>query len=270
MRSLALLLGTAASLAAQSFPGPVDTPTTTAIPHDSPLFVGWATGVASLERGWVDIRDTSLGTVDFGTAADATGPAGTTPSSGVVSLGDGGRITLTFAQPITDGPGFDFAVFENALDDAFLELAFVEVSSNGTDFVRFPAVSTTPTDTQVPSFGTVDTTFVDNLAGKYRVGFGTPFDLALLAGNPLVNLAAVTHVRVVDVVGSVDPLFGSTDSLGNLVNDPFPTPFTTPQKIGGFDLDAVGVIHAVPEPSAWAALAGFAALGLAWVRRRRA
>ena len=34
-------------------------------------------------------------------------------------------------------------------------------------------------------------------------------------------------------------LYASYDSQGNIINDPFPTPFET----GGFDLDAIGVIH---------------------------
>jgi hypothetical protein len=269
MRTLALLLGSAVSLAAQTFPGPVGSPTTTAIPHDSPLFVGWATGVASLQRGWVDIRDQSLGTVDYGTTDDALGPAGTSPTDGVVSLGDGGRITLTFGQPIRDGAGFDFAVFENSITDTFLELAFVEVSSNGVDFFRFPAVSNTPTTSQVLSFDNLDTTSINNLAGKYRVGFGTPFDISEIPANPLFNPFAVTHVRIIDVVGSINPDYGTLDSLGNLINDPFPTPFVNPNRIGGFDLDAVGVLNAVPEPSAYAAFLAAGALVLVLRRRAR-
>ncbi|MFN6048554.1 MAG: T9SS C-terminal target domain-containing protein, partial [Bacteroidota bacterium] len=62
----------------------------------------------------------------MGTAAGAEGPAA---SNGVVSLGDGGIATLTFDPPITNGDGFDFAVFENTFLDTFLELAFVEVST---------------------------------------------------------------------------------------------------------------------------------------------
>lgn len=52
----------------------------------------------------------------------------------------------------------------------------------------------------------------------------------------------ITHVKLVDVVGTIDPLFGSFDSQGNVVNDLYPTPFPS----GGFDLDGVGVIHQVP------------------------
>ncbi len=249
---------------AQTFPGPVSSPTTTAIPHNSPTFVGWATGIADFQRGWVDIRNPSLGVVGYGSAADALGPAGTSTTLGVVSLGDGGRITLTFDYPITDGPGFDLAVFENSFNNTFLELAFVEVSSDGLHFFRFPAISNTQTTTQVGGFGSLDTTYINNLAGKYRVGFGTPFDLAELSGNPLLNIFAVTHVRIIDVVGSIDPAFGTRDSLGNLINDPFPTPFNS----GGFDLDAVGVIHAIPEPIFGAHVLGLLTLACFLMRRR--
>jgi len=41
------------------------------------------------------------------------------------------------------------------------------------------------------------------------------------------------------VVGCIQPAFATFDSKDNIVNDPWPTPFNT----GGFDLDAVGVLH---------------------------
>ena len=69
-----------------------------------------------------------------------------------VSLGDGGTVVLTFPQPIGDVPGPDFAVFENgfkAFDNSFfLELAHVEVSSDGVNFYRFPSSSLTPSLSQ--------------------------------------------------------------------------------------------------------------------------
>ena len=67
---------------------------------------------------------------------------------------------------------------------------------------------------------------------------------------------------MVDVVGSIDPMYGTRDSLGNLINDPWPTPFAT----GGFDLDAVAVLQPAPEPGSMLLLGAGAAL-LA-VRRR--
>ena len=73
--------------------------------------------------------------VDFGEPEDATGMAG---DGRVVSLGDGGVAILTFDTPLSDGPGPDFAVFENAFLETFLELAFVEVSSDDVNYFRFP------------------------------------------------------------------------------------------------------------------------------------
>ncbi len=239
-------------------------PGSTAIPADSPRFAGYATGVASIARGPQNLADPAGPLATFGGPADALGAP---DRSGVVSLGDGGAITLTFDRPITDGPGPDLAVFENGFPLAgaasdFLELAFVEVSTDGQTFARFPAVSLTPTDAQVGTFGTLDASDLNNLAGKDLSGFGTPFDLADLPAVAGVDPLRITQVRLVDVVGSIDPLYATFDSLGNAINDPFPTPFAS----GGFDLDAVGVLNAasVPEP-ACIGLIGFAAMGL---RRR--
>ena len=98
-------------------------------------------------------------------------------------------------------------MFENGFADNFLELAFVEVSSNGIDFVRFPDESLTQTTTQVGSFGSLDPTNIDGLAGKYRVGFGTPFDLAT-AGRRSRRRVDVNDIQLrprVDVVGSINP-----------------------------------------------------------------
>lgn len=157
-------------------------------------------------------------------------------------MGDSGVAILTFAQPIANGDGWDFAVFENAFQNTFLELAFVEVSSDGVNYFRFPATSLTPTDVQIDNSGAVDATNINNLAGKYRVNFGTPFDLEEFVGEVGLDVMAVTHIKIIDVVGSINPLYASYDAFGNVINDPYPTAF--PQ--GGFDLDGVGVIHQKP------------------------
>ena len=149
-------------------------------------------------------------------------------------LGRSGQITLSFSTPIRNGFGSDFAVFENSFSDTFLELAYVEVSSDGSNFFRFENDSLTPSP--VAAFGEVDPTNVHNLAGKYRRGQGTPFDLDDLRGiSPLLNTAAVTHVRVVDVVGDGTAL----DTSGDVIYDPSPT-----LGSAGFDLDGVGVLNA--------------------------
>ena len=227
-----------------------------AMHKDSSAFIGWATS-AEIVRGYVKISDTTFTYTDnfsgvtsnhafYGTISNCLGKA----NGQYISLGDGGSITLQFDSPIVNGAGYDFAVFENALiPDAvpnqdsivFYELAFVEVSSNGEDFVRFPAVSHVPTDTQVGTFGYENSNLLTNLAGVFPVFYGYPFDLEELANEPNLDVNNITHVRLIDVVGSIDPQYGTYDSEGNIINDPFPTPFHS----CGFDLDAVGVIHSL-------------------------
>ena len=157
----------------------------------------------------------------------------------IVSLGDGGSALLTFELPIRNGEGPDFAVFENDNNGGFLELAFVEVSSDGEHFVRFPATSLTQTETQVGTFGIMDPTFINNLAGKFQIGYGTPFDLEELRDNPEINIDSIVYVRIVDAIGTINPQYATYDAYGHIVNDPWPTPFAS----CGFDLSGVGVIH---------------------------
>jgi hypothetical protein len=102
------------------------------------------------------------------------GTAGSDPTQ-ITCLGAGGQITLAFPGFITNGPGADFAVFENGITDAFLELAYVEVSQDGVNFVRFPGQSLTAT--AVSSFGGLDPTNIKQLGSKYRGGYGEPYDL---------------------------------------------------------------------------------------------
>ena len=218
---------------AAGFPG------STALWMDTNLFVSWADG-AELWRGLRNIAEPDSGFADFGQKENALGKAG---ENGVVSLGDSGIITFTFPQPIRNGPGFDFAVFENSFLDNFLELAFVEVSSNGTDFSRFPCHSLTQDTSQIGPFDFINPTEINGLAGKYRAQWGTPFDLEDLPPSPALNKDLVTHVRLIDVVGSLDPKHGSVDTAGNRINDPWPTPFPS----SGFDVDAVGVIHTLTD-----------------------
>jgi hypothetical protein len=212
---------------------------TTAIHAESSCFIDWAMQII-VERGYVNIADTGFyangsNIATYGNEWNAVGKA----NNEVVSLGDKGYAVATFQYPIMNGDGWDFAVFENALNDTFLELAFVEVSSDGVHFFRFPAVSLTQTDIQTSGFGLTDPVKIHNLAGKYRAMYGTPFDLDDIEDNPLLDKNYITHVKIIDVGGSIHPDFASLDSQGNIINDPFPTPFHT----GGFDLDAVGVIY---------------------------
>jgi hypothetical protein len=207
----------------------------TAIPLDHPGIRYWADGYTAYQPGGA-LEAT------WQTPEEALGRANGT-SYDIVALGRGGRITLTFDSPIRNGEGWDFAVFENGFSDDYLELAWVEVSSNGTDFVRFDNVSLTPMP--VEGFGTVDPTLVTGFAGKYRQGFGTPFDLSDLEEKSAVtggsvDLSSITHVRLIDVIGDGQSL----DSRGNPIYDPFPTTGSA-----GFDLDGIAVSNGAPYPS---------------------
>ena len=151
-----------------------------------------------------------------------------------------GSITLGFPRPIANGPGADFAVFENGFH-SYVELAFVEVSSDGQTFVRFPARCLTAAP--VAPYSTQDPTDLFNLAGKHLNNdgdcWGTPFDLEHLATHPdvlagTVDIQNITRVRIVDIPGRGD----FTDSTDAPVFDVWTT-----FESGGFDLEAVGVIN---------------------------
>jgi hypothetical protein len=199
-------------------------PVNDSIAKDDARFVAWASGHSEVVYG------TDVDAI-WKTPVKATGPA-TNDVYDIVCLGNGGRITMYFPHPLRDGTGADFAVFENAVSATFLELAFVEVSSDGVNFFRFPNASLTAST--VGAFGSVDPTNISGLAGKYQAGFGTPFDLAALADSPLLDKQRVGFVRIVDIIGS-----GTTkDSDNRPIYDPTPTIGS-----GGFDLEAIGAIH---------------------------
>ena len=219
-----------------------------AISKDSVAITNWASA-------YLDYLPGSGVDAQWQTPAKALGPA-VGDSFDIVSLGNAGRITLSFSGSIVNGTGADFAVFEKAFNDNFLELAKlgrVEVSSDGSHFFRFPAYSLTPA--AVGAFGSIDPTNIQGLAGKYRQGFSTPFDLADLSGTVGLDVNNVRYVRIVDVVGDGTEF------------DDYPAAFRGPHKIydpypttgsAGFDLDAIGVMHfaaavsPVPEPGQFA------------------
>lgn len=142
-----------------------------------------------------------------------------TGSTDVVSLGNGGQIVVAFAgNGIADGPGPDFVVFENAFFVGgdpllvFAELATVEVSTDGVDWVEFPCTA-------------VDAPYGD-CAGWHPVmldGDDGPIDVATAGGDAFdladVGLSWARYVRITD----------RSDLEG-------PT--------GVFDLDAVGIVNA--------------------------
>ncbi len=260
----------ASPVAAGPFSGPTDTihPIDPAIAASSDAFVAWAndildTGTRFAPRGSTVIDESggfnSLGDLDETDIANNIAP---------------GRLTVGFPVAITNDVGPDFAVFENGFvfpSDPFLnaELAYVEVSTNGSDFARFPSVSTNTTfqGTFGQSFGGFDTTNINNLAGKHAGGFGTGFDLVDLQNDPLVvsgqvDLGEINFVRLVDIPGNG----AFTDSLGNPILDAWLT-----EGSGGFDFalgegTGVGILNAVPEPASISLLAAAGVIGL---RRRR-
>lgn len=198
---------------------------------------GWANEVVDFVRGPQDYADPSGPLASFGLPTDCLGENGS-----AVSLGDGGSITLGFPASIENGPGPDFIVFENAFafgGTVFAELAFVEVSTDGVNFVRMPAISRI--DRELGAFDGISADETYNLAGNF-VG-GTGFDLddilqspAVLAGD--VDPDFINYVRVVDVIGDCANA-SSFDDTGNAVCDPYPTAFAS----GGFDLTGVAIMN---------------------------
>ena len=249
-----------------------------ASPDDSgaiinPIFKGWATEAVScyqapgVDPQWSD-TDKALGPVtgrfdDIFSLGDLS----------VEQIGEGvlpGQITVTFDEPIRNGKGYDFVIFENGIlaelstgngsvpNQLMAELAYVEVSSNGQDFARFRGVSLT--EEAVGKYGTIDMNKVHNLAGKhpnaYGICTGTPFDLEDIKNDPLVTAGVVDindilFVRIVDIPGTGD----FSDNAAECVNpDTWPDwdNYKNTHPIydawltwgsGGFDLEAVGVLH---------------------------
>lgn len=213
----------------------------------NPAFVGWATNVVAYQPA-VGVGE------GWNAPGSALGPV-TGNNFDIVSLGDlnstqiaahtaPGQITLGFQGGIGNKPGVDFAVFENSLgtqSSVFSEFGYVEVSSDGSHFARFNSISLTPA--AVGPYGSVDPTNVKNLAGKhvnaYGNSWGTPFDLSELASDPdvqsgQVKLNGIKYVRIIDIPGD-----GSSRDADNR---PIYDAWTTFDS-GGFDLEAIGVLH---------------------------
>ncbi len=208
------------------------------------------TGRPYNDAGWV-YQIITLGDMDLAMLADYFGPAPT-------GTYHPGEITAEFNHsPIVNGPGPDFVTFENGFvlgwttAEIFGELAYVEVSSNGTDFIRFPTHSLTPL--WPGAYGCFIASGVFGMTGKhinaYGDQWGTPFDLAWIADHPLVlngtvDLNNIRYVRQVDIPGGgPNDTKGKTtglffDSYGNPIFDSWVT-----WGSGGTDLDAIGVLN---------------------------
>ena len=218
-------------------------PNWTAFPED-------ITGRPFTDAGWIK-QIVTLGDMDLGMLADYFG---SDPSG----LYHPGEITAVFNQsPIVNSEGHDFATFENGFvlgwtsNYIFGELAYVEVSSNGTDFIRMPTHSLMSGG--VGGYGCLIATGLFGLTGKhvnaYGDSWGTPFDLDWIVDHPLVldgtvDLMDIRYVKQVDVPGGgpEDAAGGSTcmffDSYGNRLSDSWVT-----WGSGGADLDAVAVLN---------------------------
>jgi hypothetical protein len=193
-----------------------------AISKDDARIMGWATEVENYQPG-LEVEES------WADSSQVLGPAQGN-SFQICSLGRGGSMTVSFGRALPNGFGPDFAVFENGFSNDYLELAFVEVSSDGENFFRFRNRSLTTS--AVGAFGTLDPTDVFGLAGKYRQGFGTGFDLAELPNSPQLDKNNIRYVRLLDVIGG-----SSTDSEGNFIFDPFPTVISA-----GFDCDGIALL----------------------------
>lgn len=207
-----------------------------AVHCDSSAISLWASK-CWIKRGLQQAGNPDLGYASNGNVIDCLGKA----DNIAVSLGDGGEAVIKFPETVKDITGNDFAVFENSFDGRFLELAFVEVSSDSIRWIRFPSVSLTQSFVQTGTFGILNPEKIDNLAGKYRALYGTPFDIYDIRDSSGLDLNNIRYIRITDVIGSVSDQFAGFDSKRNLINDPWPTPF--PQS--GFDLDAVAILRSV-------------------------
>ncbi len=285
---------TAAALSAgQAVAGPYSTYSNDpANPHDAPIHKNseeiraWANAVSDYSPApgvGVMYQDPVAGFGSLGDLYDPLNPpeTGTKPpfhgvdelfngivgdltdSYGFIGIDDPGSITVSFPAPIYDGPGHDFATFENGIIiGGYLsaELAYVEVSTDGVNFARFDGISSNDAPSGGwPGYESFDVTNIYNLAGKHANGWGTPFDLADLQNHSLVqsgdvDLQDIRHVRLVDIPGS--GYF--VDSQGHDVLDPWIT-----YNSGGYDFrlsEGVAGLNVVPlrwdgapdETGAWA------------------
>src|SRR5262249_35830062 len=138
--------------------------------------------------------------------------------------------------------------FQFGAGNVFAEVAFVEVSTNGADFARFPSHYGPPAGggTPIGTYGGLagGTPLLANVSTNPDSPFdpvtsgGEAFDFADLASDPLVvggqvDLQQVRFVQLVDVVP------GNTDTGGTLIGG----------ASGGPDFDAVAALHHDQQPA---------------------
>jgi hypothetical protein len=148
----------------------------------------------------------------------------------VVSLGTGGSIVLSFeTNPIVDGAGADFIVFENAFNQGgdamnpFANPAEVSVSDDGLSWTAFPCTAKTFPYGSCAGWHPVLSASSNTIActDVMRAG-GDAFDLAMIG---------VSHAKFVRIVDQG----AQACSAASMVNT------------NGFDLDAVVSVHAERE-----------------------
>ncbi len=148
-------------------------------PRRQPAAMRSAPPIPRSSSGLRDIRTTSKGSpinLTFDNPSELLGPFQNSTFD-VTDLGDGGQITLTFANPIlADATGPDFAVFGNSFSSTYEKLAYVDVSADGQTWYRMPDFDLTPGP--VGTFGATDPTNIYGLAGKYQLGYGVGFSLS--------------------------------------------------------------------------------------------
>lgn len=191
---------------------------------------GWATEVVSVEYG----EDAGHGQEKMPgiVLGPSDGSGSGSQSTHVVSLGEGGAITLAFDQNrcVLDLGGDDLAVMENAFyingdpNNRFIEAAWVAVSQDGVNFIEFPAsvntqIESTGNPQRYSGFAGIEPVYPGS--DPDEVG-GDRFDLAE------VGLEWIRYVRITDTGG--DP-----EDAGDAM--------PPGSKMSGFDLDAIGAIH---------------------------
>lgn len=141
----------------------------------------------------------------------------------VISLGTGGEIVLSFeSNPIVDGPGTDFIVFENAFyasgdtTKPFAELAEVSVSEDGVSFVPFPCTATEYPFGDCAGWRPVTATSEPTALDPATSG-GDPYDLSK------INVKRARFVKIVDKTNQRCTSQGPNNN--------------------GFDLDAIAALN---------------------------